>query len=560
MKLFKPLHRTLYTCFLLVVAHSIVFTKTFDEKMKPGLRESGTYRAWVYFSDKEASKKSVAVSPEALHRRTKLNFKNYEISYLDKEISDNYINQLEETGVKLLHESRWLNATSVLGTLKQLETIGALSFVRKVEPVRQYKRPRERTDRGVSRIAVTDSTVYGVSWTQLNMLRIPEVHELGFKGDGIRVLVLDTGFDLTHNVFSVLNVVAEYDFLNSDTITADQTQSEENSGQDRHGTIVLSVLAANLPGQMLGAAYEAEYLLAKTEDVSDEYVGEEDNFVAGLEWGEINGADIMTASLGYIDWYEPSDLDGQTAITTKAVNIATSLGMVCVVAAGNEGQGGILAPADAFDVISVGAVSSSGIIASFSSVGPTYDGRIKPEVCAMGYQTWAARPGTNDFSRYSGTSIATPIISGALSLVIQANPNMNVEAVRSVLLQNSTRAESPDNTYGWGLPDIYVAAGLKLPDHFTDAALVVPNPVLDNKNNKIDLWFYTEDNGKGAVQIYTVTGSLVSTKSVRLHIGLNSIEISIAGLSSGIYLARIISENDTGTEEQIGFSKFTVIK
>ncbi|MCH8327786.1 MAG: S8 family peptidase, partial [Candidatus Marinimicrobia bacterium] len=198
--------------------------------------------------------------------------------------------------------------------------------------------------------------------------------------------------------------------------------------------------------------------------VPDEVQSEEDNYVAALEWGDSLGADLVSSSLGYIDWYQYSDMDGQTAVTTQAVRIATQLGMVVITAAGNQrgandGWGGyIIAPADADSVLTVGAVSSTGALASFSSHGPTADGRIKPDVVAQGISVVCAAP--NDPGAYtvkSGTSLATPLVAGSVALILQAHPNWSPGVIWEAVRNTAGQADSPDNDFGWGVMNVLAA-------------------------------------------------------------------------------------------------------
>ena len=199
----------------------------------------------------------------------------------------------------------------------------------------------------------------------MNQIHCIAAHELGFHGQGVRVLYIDTGYDLTHEAFDSLNLIYQYDFINDDLNTTNETDEEIENSQDNHGTLCLSVLGGFKEGSLIGPAYKSEFLLAKTEIVAEEIQAEEDNFVAALEWGEQNGADIAVSSLGYSDWYDYEDMDGNTAVTTIAVDIAASLGVLCVTSAGNMGNDTwnyIMAPADADSVISVGAVNLNGDI------------------------------------------------------------------------------------------------------------------------------------------------------------------------------------------------------
>jgi len=234
--------------------------------------------------------------------------------------------------------------------------------------------------------------------------------------------MLDTGFFTDHNVFQPERIVAEYDFIQADSVT--QNQEGDNPSQHNHGTATASAAGGYLNGELRGVAYGCKFLLAKTEIVDQEIQAEEDYYVAALEWGEALGADVVSSSLGYLDWYTYEDMDGATAVTTNGVDYAVSLGMVCVTAAGNEGNSDwfyMIAPADADSVIAVGAVDSLNAIAAFSSHGPTYDGRIKPEVLARGVATYAAGTASADaFISASGTSLSTPLVAGAAAVILQA--------------------------------------------------------------------------------------------------------------------------------------------
>ncbi|MEE8171050.1 MAG: S8 family serine peptidase, partial [Phycisphaerae bacterium] len=218
-----------------------------------------------------------------------------------------------------------------------------------------------------------------------------------------------------------------------------------------------------------GAAFDASFLLAKTEDTTQEVQAEEVQFVAGLEWIEVGGADLATSSLGYIDWYTPADLDGQTAVTTIAVNVATQNGLVCVNAAGNGGNDAdpatlrLIAPADAFEVLSCGAVDSAGLTAFFSSDGPSFDGRVKPEVLARGLDTnTVSATSDSALAAVSGTSLSTPLVAGATALIIQAHPNWTVDRIRRALFHTADRF-SVDGTFdplfirGYGIIDVWAA-------------------------------------------------------------------------------------------------------
>jgi len=438
-----------------------------------GLREDGTIHAWIYFRDKaiDTSRFPAALveaksrlTQRSLNRRKKRGSGEV-VSYRDIPLNRNYITQVKVTGVTTRNRSRWLNAVSVSANMDQLQEISKLSFVSSIDPVLMHRRPlpSDESDYQQGDIhryrGVRDSLDYGSSLDQLEQINCVTAHEAGYTGKGVLVMMLDTGYYKDHESIQQDSIIAEWDFINNDGDTQDEWG--DPWGQHNHGTYTLSTLGGYTPGTLFGPAFEATFLLAKTEMVDQEIQVEEDNYVAALEWGDSLGADVASSSLGYLDWYEYVDMDGNTAVTTIGVDIAVSLGMVCATAAGNEGYYEwyyIIAPADADSVIAVGAVDSEGVIASFSSHGPTYDNRTKPEVCARGVYTFCASPsGTQEYTYVSGTSLSTPLVGGAAAVVLSAHPNWTPMQVREALMMTASQADSPDNDYGWGIINVWDA-------------------------------------------------------------------------------------------------------
>ena len=437
---------------LILLSITIVFGEKFNSELITFGKRDNFYRAWIYFYDKAGSE-MCHISQKAIDRRAKSDVQSNHLWY-DLEVSQIYINDILELGITIENESRWLNAVSVMCKISDIEKIAKLKSVKKIEPVIGYKKTKiEYADNSLSNSRDFD---YGNALAQIEQINVHELHNAGYTGEGVIILVMDTGFDLTHNAMANINVIAQWDVINNDSETANETSAETSNSQDHHGTAVLSTIAAYAPGELIGVAFDAEFLLAKTEDVTQEVQQEEDNYIAGLEWGEANGADVVSTSLGYLDWYTYEDMDGNTAVTTIGIDIAVGLGMVCVTAAGNEGNDQswyyIIAPADADSVISVGAVRENGLIASFSSHGPTFDGRIKPEVCARGSYTWCINSNsTTTYSQMSGTSLACPLVGGAVALIRQAKPDWSAMEVREAVMMTASQSSNPDNSYGYGI-------------------------------------------------------------------------------------------------------------
>lgn len=431
------------------------------QNMDAAIRDNGKYFAWIYFVDKVKSIKKPIITQKAMDRRNKINpNKNYD--WYDLNPSENYINKVLNTGAKLRHQSRWLNAISIECTENELIEISYMPFVKDIQPVTQFHRKNLeelQPTKILRKIESTSEIDYGNAKEQLEQINVHTAHNAGFYGQGITVLMLDTGYNLDHPVFDSLNVIAEWDFINDDSTTKNEA-GQDVSGQHNHGTATFSALGGYAPGALIGPAFKADFLLAKTEMLLEEIELEEDNYVRALEWGEALGADVMSSSLGYTDWYVWEDMDGNTAVTTKAVDIAVSLGMICVTAAGNENLnqwGHIIAPADANYVISVGAVNNLGIIAGFSSRGPSFDDRIKPEVCARGVSTAAASGNAVSYIYSNGTSLSTPLVAGAAAVLLSAKPTWTPMMVRLALMQTASQSSAPNNDYGYGIINIWEA-------------------------------------------------------------------------------------------------------
>lgn len=311
---------------------------------------------------------------------------------------------------------------------------------------------------------------YGPSITQNALMHVPEIHNLGITGKNVLIGMMDTGFNRNHEALGGVQVVAEWDFIKKDGNTANETG--DPAGQDKHGSTTLGTIAGFKTGQLIGPAYEAQFALAKTEVENKEITIEEDNWVAGIEWMDSLGVDVVSSSLGYafgfLDRpdYLFSEMDGKTAITTKAAEEAVKRGMVVVNSMGNERETfwkHLISPADGPHVIAVGAVGASGWLASFSSPGPTADGRIKPDCVAMGEQVYGLRFNPfgqiiyNGYGYVSGTSYSCPLTAGVVGLILSAHPDLTPAQVMEAIHQTSDRAHQPDNDYGYGLVNAYKA-------------------------------------------------------------------------------------------------------
>ena len=483
--------------------------------MESAKRENGNYYVWIYFTDKDKSTKKVTISNKTIKRRAKLESQT-NFSWYDTNPTNEYVEKVLATGAKLRRQSRWFNAISIECTEEQLSQISYMPFVKELKSVKQFKREKLSTNisnKSMSKLANITEVDYGNSKDQIEQINVHLAHEAGFMGQGVTVLMLDTGFNLEHAVFDSLNIIAEWDFINNDALTRNE-DGQDVSAQHNHGTATFSALGGYVPGTLVGPAYKADFLLAKTEILNQEIQIEEDNYVAGLEWGESLGADVASSSLGYTDWYTWENMDGNTAITTKVVDIAVKLGVVCVTSAGNENGKGwnhVIAPADADSVISVGAVNSGGLIAGFSSRGPTFDGRIKPEVCARGVATYAAHGNGISYYGASGTSLSAPLVGGAVAVILSAHPDWTPMMVRAALMETASQATLPNNTYGWGIIDTWAAINWDPSTHVIPEEIKLyqngPNPFNYTTTIKYDL----DEKNSISLKIYDILGQEVIT-------------------------------------------------
>lgn len=441
---------------------------------------SDAVRVWVFFNDKaihgDAERaealRQVAESydPRAIERRRLRRTRPGLFDDDDLPVAPAYVDAVRATGASIRIQSRWLNAVSIEAGAAQVRAVAALDCVRYIQPLARSAdwRPVQSDPIPHDNDDNTIADFYGYASGQLNQINIPAAHNAGYTGAGIIIGVLDTGFQRSHEAFHTsgheINVLGEYDWVSGDGNT--QYEPGDYPGQYWHGTAILGEIASYKPDVMVGGAYDADFYLAKTEDISQEIPLEEDHYVAGLEWFEQNGVDVSTSSLGYIDWYTQNDLDGETAVTTIGVNVATANGVVCATAAGNSSHdfdphtSHLIAPADAFDVLTCGAVDVYGETAGFSSDGPSADGRVKPEVLACGYVAYSINPDDDHgYTTASGTSLSTPLVACSAALVVQAHPDWSVKQVRSAILHSGAifRATGTFDPYyidGYGIIDV----------------------------------------------------------------------------------------------------------
>jgi serine protease AprX len=533
--------------------------------------EDDSLLVWIFFKDKPLrfqNQVATYISERSLSRRRLRNAVLSDDN--DVPVPDQYLQLLTANGFRVKNISRWMNAVSGKAIKRELNIIGQLPFVDHIDIVRTVQGNRyhpgipenmiPNQNAGIFTSTSYDSAFYGQSYRQITLINVPPVHSAGYFGQGVIVAVFDAGFNnLQHESFDSLQIIATRDFVNGDSSVADDPGQ---LGSGTHGTNVLSIIAGYKPGQLIGPAYRSKYLLAKTENTLSEHPIEEDNWIAALEWAESYGADVVSSSVGYVEFdssgnnrydssaYNWTWMTGNSTRITKAANIAADKGMIIVNCAGNENDNSqhntLNAPADGNKVIAVGAVDYQNQRASFSSVGPTTAGRIKPDVMAMGIGvSYASASSINQYSYGNGTSFSCPMVAGVCALILSAHPEVTVDKMLQALHKTSDRANHPDNKYGYGLVN-----ALKLLNYFNDSVPSTRPVLYQNSPNpfhqftKIKFKLFKEEKVK--ITIYNVLGQEIrkivnQTFPAGLHetITWNGTNQVGRKVSSGIYIYRV---------------------
>lgn len=485
----------------------------------------------VYFTNKGESAFLLGtpekfLSQQSLERRKR---QGIEIDEIDLPVSQIYKEHLKQLGLQIEFSSKWLNYALVDGVLPN--NILELDFIKKIETVEKTKvRFAERSS----------SFDYGYGDGQIKMHNGDLLHLQGFTGTGVTIAVLDGGFTGT-DVISAFDsirlnnqILGTYNFVSSDT-------NVYTGGN--HGTNVLSAMAANVPQQLVGSAPHANYWLFQTENEASESPVEMDNWLKAAEFSDSVGVDVINSSLGYSTFDDPNDnytyadLNGNKTIVTKAADIAASKGIVVVVSAGNEGGSSwyyITAPADGDSVLAVGAVDLNGQYQNFSSKGPAFDGRIKPDVVAQGYAT-VIYSSTDRLITGNGTSFSSPIIAGLAACLVQAKPNLHAYDVLRLIKKSADNFDTPNNQIGYGIPDFDKAMTVSLEEFdFSKVDITIyPQPFTDFINFEFE---GLEANGNVGLKIYDLSSRCVYSWQGLLEDDKFSIT---PNLREGVYLIEI---------------------
>ena len=538
------------------------------------------YKYLIHLKDKNNNGFNISapasfLSQKSIQRRVKQNIR---IDSSDLPVTVAYIDSLSTLpSLRILNKSRWFNQILIsLTDTNVLQQIHQFSFVLSSEPVnnnRLKKIPGRisvnqhtaiSATSGISAItsnlSITDSINYGAAQGQVYIHNGEYLHGLGFHGEGMTIAILDDGFNnyLSNHAFDSLRndkrILGTYDFVN---------QKVSVNEEDQHGANCFSIIASNIPGTMVGTAPAASFLLFKTEDITSETPVEEQNWVAAAEFADSAGADLITTSLGYSYFDDSvynlnySQRDGHTALVSRAANLAVAKGMIVTASAGNSGgmtneTKYVLCPADGDSVYTVGSVDISGVIAYSSSWGPNFSGQIKPDGVSVGAGAYYVAP-DGIVNSGSGTSYSNPNLAGLITCLWQAFPEFIPHDILAAVRQSSNKYNSPDNRYGYGLPDFEKAYAILQNKRMAaynhllgnDWIHIYPVPFLQSFN----ILFKPSITGTANLQLLDVSGKIIMKKMVPVNAGqLQLIEFNISQpLSTGIYFLRYSDQHESKT-------------
>lgn len=515
---------------------------------------------WVYFTDKEGNGYEVNAPGDFLSQRSvdRRAWQGLGIDRRDLPVNASYVQEIRDMGVNVKHVSKWLNGIALIDATDSIyRQVLEKSFTDSLpwfpETEEQYFPVRPGGNRFEPPLESPPGYAYGVAMEQVTMLKMDHLHDLGYTGKGVWIAVLDGGFKNVDSLPSFEAMIAEGRLLGTRNFVNDKHVFRSISA---HGMNVLSTMAGEWNGYLVGTAPHASYLLCMTENVEQETRLEEIAWVEAAEYADSLGFDVLNTSLGYSDMdgeaydYSYRDMDGKTTFISRAASLAASRGIISVNSAGNEGNDPwyyITAPADATDIFTVGAVDSTNEIARFSSRGPSFDARVKPDVTAMGVAS-GLQFQTGGLARGSGTSFASPILAGSVASLWQAYPEISAREMIHLVRQGGDRAKNPDSTHGFGLPDffrIYFSI-TDLPRRYVQGQLeIYPNPARDLVMIKVP----GVSSGMRTLGIYDISGRMLHALQARIPGQVALPEELPAGIyilaihtEGGVYRSRLIKE------------------
>lgn len=524
---------------------------TFGQEMENATR----YLVWLTDKDHnsfELSKPEQFLGERALARREK---QQIAIDSLDLPVSSFYLDSIRSLGLAVLNTSKWMNTVTVASNDTLLiDTLTRVSFIDSVIQTKPVYLSGKEQETGLGTLPMYTETEYGNAWQQIHMLHGDFLHNQGYRGEGMHIAVMDAGFYKVDDLPAFDSLMQEGRLLGARDFVHDGRNLFKTG---YHGMKVLSIIGGLIPGELIGTAPKASYYLFRTEELNTEYTVEEDNWISAAELADSAGVDILNTSLGYSQFYDTAqnytyqDMNGETTRISRAATIASSRGMLVITSAGNEGDDQwkyITAPADAKDILTVGAVDYEGDYASFSSVGPTADGRIKPDVVAMGLNTMIQNQ-DGSVVPGSGTSYSCPVLTGVAACLWQAFPEKTNYQVMDAIRQSASRYASPDSLLGYGIPNFILAYRLLAGDE--DSTGLARNPIHVFPNpfkTSFTIELFDVPDEKLTIAVYDSLGKQVyKEKHYPANQFLSHIPMEGLGhLVDGVYIVKIEGKTTRG--------------
>jgi serine protease AprX len=507
---------------------------------------------FVRFTDKNNSPYSINnpsefLSQRAIDRRTN---QGIPVDITDLPVNPSYLQGIAGTGAIILNPSKWLNGVSVYtDNASVIEAITDLPYVKSVSkspqplpgitPAPPTVKPffknevyGETAGPGARQGSEIGTFDYGQGYNQIHMLNADALHDMGYRGQGKVIAILDGGFfhvntlDAFDSLWQNNQILGTRDFVNG---------GEVNYEGATHGAMVLSCMGSNYPGELIGTAPKASFWLLVSEDVNSEYIIEEYNWVSAAEFADSVGADVINSSLGYTEFDNPvqnhayANMDGNTCPSTIGADMAAKKGILVVNSLGNSGNDNwyyLSAPSDADSILGIGAVDMYGNYTSFSSHGPSYDGRVKPDVVAQGLWDYVVNPDQGGFTYGSGTSFSSPVLAGAATCLWQANPSLTNLQIADAIRRSASHYNSPTDTLGYGIPNFLLANNI---------LTVVDGPAMENPALKI----YPNPFSDGFI--------IEAGRHGGMGAGMNNGTIEISDITGRIILSQKVTSDDSGT-------------
>ncbi len=483
------------------------------------------------------------LSTAALLRRQK---EGINIDSLDLPVSPKYVTKINSLVQEVIYSLKWLNASVVITNEQEVQELLKLDFVSKVQIIspesnNAFQRLKTNQKFGdIEGLILQDAFKIQSYKLQNELLGIQKMHEKGFTGKGIKIAIFDAGFPgvdkikAFQHLFSDQRIIATKDFV--------RTNNSNVFLDNQHGTNVLSLVASYDPDLLIAGAHQAQLILCITEDVRSEYKIEEYNWTKAAEFADSLGVDIIQSSLGYWDFDDPSmdytlkDLDGKTAIVSQAATIASSKGILVVQSAGNYGSRGnssITPPADAKNILSVGALTPSLALSTFSSKGPTFDMRIKPELVSIGSGVFLIRS-NGQLLTGNGTSFSAPQITALAAGIWEAMPNLKMRELIDVLLKSASNTQNPNNEIGYGIPNFEKVSAYLATKEKEEREIfhkIYPNPVTGNSEIFIDYL----DGLEISIQLLDTRGVVIYKEVSKRNSIKEPFYITLKNVPSGVY-------------------------